>query len=127
MSDKVLGRIQVMRQSFWEDVIFHEVLIVKPDRVFVSLLHKDILRIASQSIISDVIKWLSRRRKNKESDFTIFNSDIIRVELSKFFKANNLSITTSKKKYKWRIMQDSIEYCENILRLAFPHKLYVEK
>lgn len=127
LSEKVLGRIQVMRHNWWEDFIFHEVLIVKPDRVFVSLLSKDTLRIASPSIISDVTKWLSRRRKKKESDFTIFNSDIIRVELTKFLKANNLSIITSKKEYKWRIAQDSTEYCENILQLAFKDKLSIKK
>ncbi len=127
MSNKVLGRIQVMRQSFWREVVFHEVLIVKPDGVFVSLLHKDILRITSQSIISDVIRWLSRRRKKEESNFTIFSSDIIRVELSKFLKAYNLSITTRKKKFKWRITQDSIEYCKNILQLAFPGKFAIRK
>jgi len=126
MSDKVLGRIQVMRQSFWKEVIFHEVLIVKPDGVFVSLLHKDILRITSQSIISDVIRWLSRRKK-EESNFNILNSDIIRVELSKFFKANNLSITTRKQKFKWRITQDSIEYCRNMLQLAFSDKFTIRK
>jgi hypothetical protein len=132
------------RYSWHKEFSYDEVLVIKPDRVLVTLLTKHNLRIVVWEPIHEFTKSLDRRgRKEEETNFAILNSEIIKIEIKKVINAVHLKVLTGKKEYEWYITailpeketlakrrdaaRNMAKDCENMLRPVFKDKLSVKK
>lgn len=148
--EEVLGRIRVLKlpkfSPLGEMPLIHSVLVFTANNVFVKTLAVENPPDAGYgSIIGDVYKYVKRRRRKSEvgKDFTLDNSNVTRVEvghpraLGLKGKGVKLKLITSGEEYEWiangLILPDGwkkdvkLEDYEEILRLVFSDKLFVEK
>ncbi len=123
LGEKVLGSIRALRREYIGEI--HEVLVFTSNRVIV----EKIAEIGPGSGYGGppAINWSDVR-------IDLPKSEIIKVELNKFFKAVKLDIITSEERYKWYARGlipekkgKKLEDYQNILQQAFPNNLSVKK